>query len=85
MGFSVVAAVGAGGHESPVVKLNRGAETAPLGLPERRLRVEHHAVMGEIEFEAVLGFHARDGAHPQRRMQVAHGEREEQSLVVQPQ
>ena len=72
-------------HERAVFELNRRAEAAALRLADWRACVEHQAIVGEVELEAVSGFRAENRADTQWRLKIADGEREQQPLVLEPQ
>ena len=49
------------------------------------LRVEQDSVVGEVEFETLVGSDARNGSHAEGRLPLADGEREQLPPVLQPQ
>ena len=53
-------------HERAVFELNRRAEAAALRLADWRACVEHQAIVGEVELEAVSGLHCRRLQRPLR-------------------
>src|SRR5581483_2525766 len=63
----VSATIGAGGYESTVIQLDRGAKTASLEACAG-FCVEHNAVMLEVKDKTVFGLCAWNGSHPERRM-----------------
>ncbi len=68
-----------------VSRLDRRSESASLVLSDGSLGIQHEPVMFEIKFESVFRFDAQQRPHAQRRIQIPHRKRQQQSLVLQTQ
>ena len=84
MRLSIFAAIRVTRHQFTIVELHRWPEAAPL-VATACLRIEHDAIVREIEFEPIVGFGADDRSHSQWRFEIANRKRQQQSLVLQPQ
>src|SRR5262245_2897193 len=84
MRLVVLASVRIGGDQRAVLELHGWSKAAPLKT-RTGLRIQREAIPGTIERKARVGLLAGQSPYPKRWLEITHGERQQQALVLQPQ